>query len=259
MLNTITVSLRPNVNLAYADGSVITISGSPSTSWDTAIASNSLTLEASTGGNSGELLFSNGTVPSKASFSSGAIELTVAPNSTVRAEVTYIFTFSIINPSADQEAPPYVKIEASGTAEFESRGMQVPNAVLKGVANGTDFGTVVVPRWLVRKAAQSTFEALTINTITLTLQTNIDLLSQESSVIYVLNLRNAISSNPVILGSVTGGNDAHLLFSDLSGSPTGQTELKGNALLLTVATNQTLSSFVSYIFSFNITNPGLDQ
>ncbi len=257
--NTITISLQANVNLAYADGSAITISASPSTSWDNVIQSSSIYLFAVPGGNSGELKFSNGSNPGTASFSSGTIVLYVAFNETVAADVTYIFTFSVTNPAFDQPAPSSVRVSAHGTAVFASRRMRLPNAELKGVANGTDFGTVVAPLWLIARGAQSTFEADTINTITMTLQINVALSNADSSTITILNFRNAIAANPVTLDPVSGGGGAHLLFSDRSGSPRGRAELIGDRLVLTVATNQTVASFQTYIFSFNVTNPYQDQ
>jgi hypothetical protein len=135
--NTITVTIKSNVNLAQAHGSVVTISGlmNAPDAWRLALTS----VE-----NRGADLFSDGTTQRMGSLISGTLTLKVNWNQTVMAGTQYAFSFTILNPSTGQEATT-VTVEASGAAEFPyDRGaMSTDIADLNGVTNGGKPITVV--------------------------------------------------------------------------------------------------------------------
>jgi hypothetical protein len=135
--NTITVTIKSNVNLAQAHGSVVTISGlmNAPDAWRLALTS----VE-----NHGADLFSDGTTQRMGSLISGTLTLKVNWNQTVMAGTQYAFSFTILNPSTGQEATT-VTVEASGAAEFPyDRGaMSTDIADLNGVTNGGKPITVV--------------------------------------------------------------------------------------------------------------------
>jgi len=173
----------------------------------------------------------------------------------VAAGTQYAFSFTITNPSGAQGAASAV-IEASGTASFAQAAMVVPGSALLGVANGTDPLLVVVPVFDVRKIGQSNPLAAGSNTITVTIQSNVNLAqATDSSVVTISGLTNAPDAASLGLTSVeSSGAD---LFSD--GTTQGKGALISGTLTLTVHTGQTVVAGTQYAFSFTITNPSSAQ
>ena len=247
--NTITVTIQSNVNLAQAtDSSVVTISGLTN-------APDAASLGLTSVESSGADLFSDGTTQGKGALSSGTLTLTVHTGQTVAAGTQYAFSFTITNPSSAQGAASAV-IAASGTASFAQAAMVAPGSALLGVANGADPLVVVVPEFGVRKIGQSNPLAAGSNTITVTIQSNVNLAqATDSSVVTISGLTNAPDAASLGLTSVeSSGAD---LFSD--GTTQGKGALSSGTLTLTVHTGQTVAAGTQYAFSFTITNPSSAQ
>ena len=238
-----------NVNLAQAtDSSVVTISGLTN-------APDAASLGLTSVESSGADLFSDGTTQGKGALSSGTLTLTVHTGQTVAAGTQYAFSFTITNPSSAQGAASAV-IAASGTASFAQAAMVAPGSALLGVANGADPLLVVVPEFVVRKIGQSNPLAGGSNTITVTIQSNVNLAqATDSSVVTISGLTNAPDAASLGLTSVeSSGAD---LFSD--GTTQGKGALSSGTLTLTVHTGQTVAAGTQYAFSFTITNPSSAQ
>ena len=161
--NIISVTLVANVNLAATDDSTITVSG-----LQNAILSESVTLDAKTGGNDGHLLF-------VANFQNGhELVLAVAENQTMVAETTYQFSFNVTNPDFKQPAPA-IRIQATGTAVFNKEPLAVPHLPITGVINGSDVMLIERPKFTIKAMAQSMPLAFYTNVFTVTLQSNVNL------------------------------------------------------------------------------------
>ena len=116
-------------------------------------------------------------------------------------------------------------------------------------------------RFDVRKIGQSNPLAGGSNTITVTIQSNVNLAQAtdssvvESSVVTISGLTNAPDAASLGLTSVeSSGAD---LFSD--GTTQGKGALSSGTLTLTVHTGQTVAAGTQYAFSFTITNPASEQ
>ena len=215
--NTITVTIQSNVNLRSTDSSVVTISGLTN-------APDAASLGLTSVESSGADLFSDGSTQGKGALSSGTLTLTVHTGQTVAAGTQYAFSFTITNPSSAQGAASAV-IAASGTASFAQAAMVAPSSPLLGVANGADPLVVVVPEFDVRKIGQSNPLAGGSNTITVTIQSNVNLAqATDSSVVTISGLTNAPDAASLGLTSVeSSGAD---LFSDGSNAREGGIELR---------------------------------
>jgi hypothetical protein len=246
--NTITVIIETTADLLAANSSVVTISGLTN-------AADAASLALTSVANSGASLFSDGSTQGKGALSSGTLTLTVHTAQTVLAGTQYAFSFTITNPSAEQNAAA-VTIAASGTASFAQEVMVAPNGPLLGVVNGTNPLLVVLPEFDVRKIGQSNPLAGGSNTITVTIQSNVNLAqATHSSVVTISGLTNATDAASLALTSVA--NSGASLFSD--GSTQGKGALSSGTLTLTVHTAQTVLAGTQYAFSFTITNPSAEQ
>ena len=124
-------------------------------------------------------------------MSSGTLTLTVHTGQTMAAGTQYAFSFTITNPSSAQGAATAV-IEASGTASFVPTALDAPSSPLLGVVNGANPLLVVVPEFDVREIGQSNPLAGGSNTITVTIQSNVNLAqATDSSVVTISGLTNA--------------------------------------------------------------------
>ena len=244
--NTITVTIQSNVNLAQAtDSSVVTISGLTS-------APDALSLALTSVESSGADLFSDGTTQGKGALTSGTLTLTVYTGQTVAAGTQYAFSFTITNPSSAQGAASAV-IEASGTASFVPTALDAPGSPLLGVPNGANPLLVVVPEFDVREIGQSNPLAGGSNTITVTIQSNVNLAQAQSSAVTLTALVNGLSDGDVALTDVAS-TGATTVFGGQ-----GVMNNSGGTLTLTVASGETVAAGTTYKFSFTITNPSTQQ
>jgi hypothetical protein len=246
--NTITVTIQTDVNLAQADSSVVTISGLIN-----APDAASLAL-ASVENSMANMLFWEGTTQGEGALSSGTLTLTLFTGKTVLAGTQYAFSFTITNPSGAQDAPT-VTIAASGTASIPPTWMVAPDSPLLGVAKGSKPLLVMLPEFQVRKIGQSNPLAGGSNTITVTIQSNVNLAQSHGSVVTIVGLTNAPDTWSLALTSVE--NHGADLFSD--GTTQGMGSLISGTLTLKVHRYQTVMAGMQYAFSFTILNPITEQ
>jgi hypothetical protein len=115
---------------------------------------------------------------------------------------------------------------------------------------------VVLPEFDVRKIGQSNPLAGGSNTITVTIQSNVNLAqATHSSVVTISGLTNAADVASLALTSVE--NSGASLFGNGSTQATGA--LSSGTLTLTVHTAQTVLAGTQYAFSFTITNPSAER
>jgi len=126
---------------------------------------------------------------------------TVCNNQTLHAGVTYIYSASFTNPGAEQAAQT-ISIAASGTATIVAGAFGADHSPLLGVTNGTDPLRVVVPKFNLKQMVQSMPVASSSNALTLSLQSNVNLVSSvnTNASISITNLTGAdIPDNPILL------------------------------------------------------------
>ena len=249
---TVTISVTLTANVDFPNDSTVTIVGLTGTQ---TTDSGSLAVTSTDGTTSGLMESSGGWTQS-----TGTLELTAGITGTAQGAACTI-TFDLQQASAEY-TPPTVSIAAAinnGSTALGSIGqaaMVAPNSPLLGVANGADPLLVVVPEFDVRKIGQSNPLAGGSNTITVTIQSNVNLAqATDSSVVTISGLTNAPDAASLGLTSVeSSGAD---LFSD--GSNQGKGALSSGTLTLTVHTGQTVAAGTQYAFSFTITNPASEQ
>ena len=240
--NEITVTLRTDVHLMASDK--ITITGLLN-----AHASNPVTLKAKN--NDEHLIFSDGKTPGTGAWSAGTLTLTVHTNRTASANTTYILSFEITNPAHAQD-DVLVFVEASresGVAWFKGRSMTTDTKDKYGVLNGGKPMRIVIPTFVTSKVGQSNPRAMGTNQITVTLQTNVDLLASDGATLTISGFANAVANAPVTLTS--DGTDGHLRFSD--GATPGTGSWNFGALTLKVGTDMIARKM--YVFGFQFVNP----
>ena len=225
-MNTITVTLAPDNNLAALDISVVTLTG-----LSTASATSPITLLDA--GNDGEIMFSDGTTQGKAAWTSGTLTLTVHTGLTLASGTTYTFAFQVTNPSSAQSAQA-ISVAASGTQPFASAAMSSTGATLLGVANGADPLLVVVPAFDVKSIQQSTPMAGLPNTITVTLTANCNL--ADGSTVTVTGLTGSQTADALAASPLSVTSTSNLL------GTTGVWTQTDGQLVLTAASGGTTAA-----------------
>jgi hypothetical protein len=245
---TVTISVTLTANVDFPTGSTVTIAGLTGTQ-----TADSGSLAVNTSG----LMGTSGNWTQ----SPGTLVLTAADGGTCAQGAACTVTFDLQHAAAEY-TPPTVRISAAvnnGTTALGSiaqADMVAPNAPLLGVVNGTNPLLVVLPEFDVRKIGQSNPLAGGSNTITVTIQSNVNLAqATHSSVVTISGLTNAADAASLALTSVA--NSGASLFSD--GSTQGKGALSSGTLTLTVHTAQTVLAGTQYAFSFTITNPSAEQ
>eukprot|EP00961_Rhodomonas_salina_P109427 1473080-Rhodomonas_salina.1 len=236
VINTITVSLEANCD--FATGSIITFSG----------LSGSITPDGvlPVVGSANNSLFQWLESPA-AWYNAG--NLTVVSTAYIFAETVYAFQFNVTNGAIAQPSSDWINV--SGTveagpidADVVSKSMEKPHLELIGVANGTDPLLIIEPVFEVFYMQQSSPLWYVINTITVSMKANCNLLPGSTITISGLT------------GSVSDDTDLRVVPSstDLDGSGVWLRD-PGNLTLISLGTTQQLS----YIYRFNLTNPPNSQ
>jgi len=121
------------------------------------------------------------------------------------ANTSYRVSFDLQNPEAGQDSPSGITIAGTGAVNFPPELLNKPNRPLFGVPNGKN-PLEVVYWFLTRQIGQSTPLASKRNTISVTIQTNIDI--PVGGAISMTGLYGATVQNPVMLSGFAGGDGA---------------------------------------------------
>jgi hypothetical protein len=126
------------------------------------------------------------------------------------ANTSYRVSFDLQNPEASQDSPSGITIAGTGAVNFPPELLNKPNQPLFGVPNGKN-PLEVVYWFLTRQIGQSTPLASKRNTISVTIQTNIDI--PVGAAISITGLYGATVQNPVMLSGIAegGGSASSLL------------------------------------------------
>ncbi|KAJ1466348.1 hypothetical protein T484DRAFT_1861907 [Baffinella frigidus] len=103
----------------------------------------------------------------------GSLELTVCPGRILDANYEYTIVWMVENPAVAQSAPA-ISIEASGAVVFDKEPMIQPMTDSLGVIAGNNALLVLVPLFEIHAIGQNNFLADEVNTISVTLQSNIN-------------------------------------------------------------------------------------
>ena len=130
-----------------------------------------------------------------------------------------------------------------------------PNEYLYGIANGTNPPVILRTLFKTLNIRQSSPLATLTNTLTVALSPSFDLAYSDRAVITISGILNGITSDDSIAMSGNGSK----IFSD--GNTTGRLEYgnEDNLVRLHLAPNQTMLKDTVYTFSFNLTNPKVNQ
>jgi hypothetical protein len=176
---------------------------------------------------------------------SGSLVLTVPVSSMVIASNEYVVEYNLTNPAFDKRSPV---VEISARID-DGNGMVVgfiapvkatkPHSTFLGIMNGSDPFQIVLPRFEIKSIEQSTPFAAVVNTLTLSLKANCDVLTDSS--ITVFGLTGSTSIN------------ASLDLITINGGISSQGTLTFNERL--VLTSLGMKSNDIYEIRFNLTNP----
>ena len=140
----------------------------------------------------------------------GSLQLTVCPGATLAADTEYKIEWMVQNPLAAQSSPP-VSIEVSGPVPYFSVSMDKFGTEIYGVPGGIDPMEVVVPTFTTLDIGQDNFLAGEVNTISVTLTSNVDLDDGDNGVIHMCCF---LEAQPQILQgddfNLTEGDDFNL-------------------------------------------------
>ena len=162
--------------------------------------------------------------------------------------------FDVKNPSVEQDAPD-VKVGASGSLfEIAAVPIESPAGVLLGVEAGADPMKVVVPSFEIKDIAQTSPFAATVNSLMITLSSNVDLVS--GTVITISGLAPA-TILPIGKVSISAGNTTSGSVFCVDGVH-GYVDW-GASLLLTICEGKKLAADASYEVRFDVTNPSEEQ
>eukprot|EP00802_Teleaulax_amphioxeia_P009685 Tamp_09706.p1 GENE.Tamp_09706~~Tamp_09706.p1 ORF type:complete len:378 (+),score=62.33 Tamp_09706:95-1135(+) len=256
---TVTISVTLTANCDFPTGSAVFIVGLTGTQTTDQTTDDGVLAVASTDGTTTGLLGTTGSWTRAWTQSSGQLVLTAANGGTAQGTACTV-TFNLQHAAAEYTPPSVsiaVGIQDGSTAlgSILQVAMDPPNAPLLGVHNGANPLVVVLPEFDVRKIGQSNPLASGSNTITVTIQTNVNLAQADSSVVTITGLTGAPDRASLALTSVS--NSAADLFTD--GASQGKGVLSSETLTLTVHTGQTVAGGTQYVFSFVITNPSAAQ
>ena len=181
--NTISMTLTPNVDLAAADGSAVTISGLPGEEHP---PNQPVNFRALSPGEGAAGLIGPAPPPAitvdAAMFDAarGVMILYIFRGQRMRAGVRYVLAFNVTNVATTRESPR-IEVSASGTAAFRPMLVSKPHVPRYGVPNGGDPFLVHVARWTRKGIDQETPLDSTNNTITLVLQPTFAMLGDDGS------------------------------------------------------------------------------
>ena len=262
--NTYTCLLTTNINLAFSERkylhhtypgrSIIIISGLTDS-----IGSDSIAIGTTSEGNGADNLFSDsGDSSSTAKFANGTVTLYLQVNQTMEAHVPYILSFQLKNPDYEQSTARKVSISAAGSVNISIVPLVPPSRVLHGISNGTDPLVMVRTLFKIYDIGQSTPLATLINTITVSLVAPLHLGASDGALIRITGILNAITPSSSV--QLFGGNGTSL-FSDEGSSvgASGRLLHVNQTFFLHLAADQTMLKDQLYVFSFNVTNPRLNQ
>ena len=171
------------------------------------------------------------------------IFLQMRPDKDISLGVRTVFSFYVLNPV---EAQPAQVFEISAM----SQGPRISKTTMKGKAI-----FVVAPAFVERKAGQSSPFPCTINTITVTLITNMHLRGVDHATILIKNFDGAIvgaTGTVVSILDASGGSEHGELFDNSAG--VWEASEYGN-LKLDLSSTKNMIAGRDYRFSFEIDNP----
>ena len=221
-VNELTMTLATNVQLEQNAGWTIRIAGLTGT----ANVSGPLILNPLPPGGSVTGLFCQGGVPDRGMWSesdgSGMLVLQLCLNKVLAADYDHVFSFKVLNGQTPQQAPnisvsvtghasiamaplPIVSVNAAG-------GLTGDAAPIRGIPRGSAPLFLIKPRFELADVSQSNPVTSAPNILTVSLQSNIDVLPADGVVITISNLVGASGASPMDLARYSGGNGAELLF-----------------------------------------------
>eukprot|EP00961_Rhodomonas_salina_P061609 827053-Rhodomonas_salina.1 len=132
-------------------------------------------------------------------------------------------------------------------------------SALMVLLGATQDGGVIVPAFVTKAIAQSTPVASSQNTLTLTMQTSINLKDTDGATVIISGFVGAVVSGTTV--SLSGG-DA-VVFCNQSGTPPTHATAAWNAVTaafeLHICTGEIMLPLTDYVLSLTITNPAAAQ
>eukprot|EP00961_Rhodomonas_salina_P016140 217293-Rhodomonas_salina.1 len=184
--NIMAIELTSSLSLNSAGSAAITITGLMLNPEDTIVLSitkNDAPSRVFCGQN-GSQTFSN---------ISHTLTLVICPGDIMVSDAEYILWFSFMNPEPEESiSSPNVYIEAASSDFMIAKAkMDKSGAVVLGVVDGAHPFRIVVPALESRSIGQSSPVAGALNTMTITLMSNLDLRGADESVVTISGLENA--------------------------------------------------------------------
>ena len=271
-VNELTMTFATNVQLEQNAGWTIRIAGLTGT----ANVSGPLLLSPLPPGGSVTGLFCQGGVPDRGMWSgsdgSGMLVLQLCLNKVLAADYDHVFSFQVLNGQTPQQAPN-ISVSVTGHASItmaplpivsvNAAGGLTGNATpIRGIPRGSAPLFLIKPRFELADVSQSNPVTSAPNILTVSLQSNIDVLPADGVVITISNLVGASGASPMDLARYSGGNGAELLFCEALTVSSGKFVadiLQVAHIELTLCPGAHLHAQTVYVFSVSVTNPSQEQ
>eukprot|EP00960_Hanusia_phi_P066192 766334-Hanusia_phi.AAC.7 len=177
----------------------------------------------------------------KADWANSSFSLSLSVNRIIFSDYVMIFSFNVYNPPLGQSSPP-VAIVTAGYNYFDELSMG------KGPGN---LAPLLICNFDIKKIGQSTDQQSSRNNITITLQSNVILQAQNTSITIIGLTGSTTPDTPSLpLHFLYSGNSSGFSQSGFWNSSSGTLQIQ----LLKV-----LEANVSYIFYFELLNPPTAQ
>lgn len=252
--NSITVSLQSSVELSGSNSSNITIFNLTGLT-----ASSVINLTPVSGGASGHSLFCHDMVTvGTAALDNSMLQLSLCENRALIANTLYAFAFSVSNPPAEQP-PPSIQISANGTSFIAPSAMLSSSSAAAGIPNGAAPLYTVQTRITLKAMGQTRPLVSVLNTLSLTLATNIDIASSANLALVLSGLAGTSQAAGSIGVRSTAGSAQKTLFCDGAQTNAGVWGTNQLTLAWCAGSASTLAANTPYVLSFNITNANTPQ
>ena len=253
--NVITVTLQSTIDLSSSMSAAITISLQGLVQ-----AGSQITIQDSGSGEPFASLIGKGTVSRRVTWIQGQQQMLmeVCSGKTLVHSSDFVFSFIIMNPAKDQTSLAIWVGAYTTMAVIADSRMDTPHARVVGVVNGSDPLQIVVPIFNEKLVSQSTPLPGVDNTVTLLLQSSINLAASDYSAITIRGFSGVVADLEAAFSVLKNGLSNVDLFCEAdspAGGNYGVWNQESGTLVLKVCSGQIFEAGASYEVKWVVQNP----
>ena len=201
-----------------------------------------------------------------------AWSMSICPGKSIAKGSALAVTFAVVNPDTEQNAPDVTVLVQGDDLSIAGTLMEHSGDDLIGVQNGSNPLQIVVPTFLSKELSQSSPLISMTNTLSLKVQTNIDLRASESSAVTLQGfIASGMTEDEILAVRVwrqvgAGAMEAlsYQLFCTTAAAASGENVSSGlwqsgGDVVWTVCADRTMQAHSTYQLEWTITNPDAAQ